>query len=52
MREVTLYLVHILVELGAVFYMFPFHCFNILYQFFILTFKGRYTLLHFIPFRF
>lgn len=52
MREVTLYLVHIFVELGAFFPMCPFHCFNMPYQFFILTFKGGYALLQFFPFRF
>ena len=52
MREVTLYLVHILVKLGAFFHMFPFHCFNIPYQFFVLTFKDGHALLQFLPFRF
>lgn len=52
MREVTLYLVHILVELGAFFPMCPFHRFNLPYQFFVLTFKGGYALLQFLPFRF
>ena len=52
MGEVSLYLVHILVELGALFPMFPFHCFNMPYQFFVLTFKGGYASLQFLPFRF
>lgn len=32
--------------------MFPFHCFNMPYQFFVLTFKCGYALLQFLPFRF
>ena len=52
MREVLLYLILILIELGAFFLMFPFHCFNMPYQFFILTFKYGYVLLQFFSFRF
>ena len=52
MREVLLYLILILIELGAFFLMFPFHCFNMPYQFFILTFKYGYVLLQFLSFRF
>ena len=52
MGEVPLYLVHILVELGAFFLMLPFHCFNIPYQFFVLTFKDGHALQQFLPFRF
>ncbi len=44
MREVSLYLIHIFIELGTFFFMFLFHCFDMLHQFFVLTFKGRYTL--------
>ena len=51
-REVPLYLVHILVELGAFFSMFKFHCLDMLYQFFVLTFKCGYALLQFFSFRF
>ena len=51
-REVSLYLVHILVELGAFFSMFKFHCLDMLYQFFVLTFKCGYALLQFFSFRF
>lgn len=52
MREITLYPVHILIELGAFFFMFLLHCFDMPYQFFVLTFKGGYALLQFLPFRF
>ncbi len=44
MGEVTPYLVHILVELGAFFLMLPFHCFNIPYQFFVLNLLEAQTL--------
>ena len=44
-REVSLYLVHILVELGTFVSMFKFHSLDMLYQFFVLTFKGEYSLL-------
>ena len=43
MREVTLCLVHILVELDAFFLMLLLHCLDMLYQFFVLTFKGGYA---------
>lgn len=52
MREITLYPVHILIELGAFFPMCLFHCLDMPYQFFVLTFKGGYALLQFLPFRF
>ena len=52
MGEVPLYLVHILVELGAFFLMCPFHRFNLPYQFFVLTFKDGHALQQFLPFRF
>ena len=32
--------------------MLPFHCFNIPYQFFVLTFKDGHALQQFLPFRF
>ena len=51
-REVSLYLVHILAELGAFFPMFLFHCFYMPYQFFVLTFKCGYALLQFFSFLF
>ncbi len=47
-----MYLVYILVELGAFFLMFLFHCFNMLYQHLVLPFKCGYALLQFFPFRF
>ena len=52
MRKVPLYLVNILVKLGAFFFMFLFHCLDMLYQFFVQTFKGGYALLQFFSFRF
>ena len=45
MRKVLLDLAHILAELGAFFPIFPFHCSNMSYQFFILIFKCGYALL-------
>ena len=51
MRKVSLYLVHILVELGVFFPMFPFYCIDMPYQFFIMAFKCGYALLQFLPFR-
>ncbi len=47
-----MYLVYILVELGTFFLMLLFHCLDMPYQFFILTFKDGYALLQFLPFRF
>ena len=52
MREITLYLVHILIELVAFFPMCLFHCLDMSYQFFVLTFKGGDALLQFLSFRF
>ena len=48
--EVTLYFVHILVELGTFFLMLLLYCLDMPHQFFILIFKGGYALLQFLPF--